>query len=58
LHLIGVLEHSAILTTNDIQQAFSLVSTQLPQLSLDIPHAKEIVEELLAEAKAVKVLPQ
>jgi len=58
LHLIGVFEQSAILTTNDIQQAFTLVTAQLPQLSLDIPHAKEILGELLAEAKAVKILPQ
>jgi len=56
LHLIGVLEKSAIVTGKDIQQAFTLVSTHVSDLSLDIPHAKEILAELLAEAKVLKIL--
>lgn len=56
LHLIGVLERSALVTTKDIQQACTLVSAQVTELSLDIPHAKEILEDLLREAKTLKIL--
>jgi len=56
LHLVGVLERSAIVTVKDIQQAFDLVSVSVTELAVDIPHAKEILEELLQESKSLKVL--
>jgi len=55
IHLLGVIEGTALFSKTDIQQAFTLVSNQLPELAIDIPHAKEILDELKAEATHQKL---
>jgi len=55
IHLLGVIEGTALFSKSDIQQAFNLVSNQMPELAIDIPHAKEILDELKAEATLQKL---
>jgi len=50
IHLLSVLEGTALFSKHDIQQAFSIVESRVPELAIDIPHAKDLLPELKAEA--------
>jgi len=58
LHLISVLESAAIVSKHDVEQALKLVSDQLADISLDIPHAKEILVEIVKQAKIIGIIAE
>jgi len=56
LQLLKVLESSAVVSAHEIQQALQLVTGQVSDLSLDIPHAKEILSGLVKEATELGIV--
>lgn len=56
--LFAYLATSRILTQSQAQQGFNRVYSLLPDLSLDVPRAKSIVEGFVARAIADDVLPK
>jgi len=57
LALLVVLEASAIVSKQEIQQALKLVTDQMADIGLDVPHAKEILTDLVKEATVLCILP-
>jgi len=56
MHLLCKMEEIALLSKNDVQQAFVIVANKESELAIDIPHTKEILSELKAVATQLKLL--
>jgi len=57
LRLLSVLESSCIISKQDVQQAVKLITNQVADIALDIPHAKTILADLVKEANTIGILP-
>jgi len=53
LTLLSFMRNISLVTSLDVQQAFRKIREKIDDIALDIPHAKELLTELVAEAKEV-----
>lgn len=56
LELLVFMRNISLVTQHDLQQAFQIIHEKVGDIALDIPHAKELLTELTAEAKVVNLL--